>query len=66
MKPLSATQKEVYDRMKPNVWYSAYDLQCSIATLKSMTQKGYLKSRGEGLLGSMYSQRTTVEFMRLS
>lgn len=62
MKP-PKTQSKVLNQMDPNKWYSAYDLQCSIATLQALWQKGFVRQKT--ILGAIFSPRVNVTFQRI-
>lgn len=44
---LSKAQKRTLEKMKPKEGYSAYDLQCSLATLYALRDKGFITSRAD-------------------
>ncbi len=59
---LSDTQAKVLFRMRLNRWYSAYDLDCSLSTLRALSHKGYLEQRSE--LGSAFFPRNNILFKK--
>ncbi len=42
---LSKAQEKMLDKMEAGIEYSAYDLQCSLPTLRSLRDKGLITSR---------------------
>ena len=60
---LTKTQKKVLLRMKAEEWYTAYDLNCSIATLRSLSKKEYLESKTTGY---MAFPRNSIYFKNIS
>lgn len=62
MSKLTVTQQSTIDRMKPGLWYSAYDLGASLSTMDALVRRGLVERRGVGGLGSSYSPRTGIEF----
>jgi len=58
---ISPTQEKVLAKMEPGKWYSAYNLQCSLATLEALHKKDILKRKSS--LGSMAFPRNEIEFM---
>ena len=59
---LSSTQQAVLNRMLPKIWHTAYDLQCSKATLDALHSRGLVdKKFGPG---SMFSPRTNIYYKR--
>ncbi len=61
---LSPAQKVVLDKMKVNEWYSAYDLQCPIATLEALSRKGLVRMQSG--LGAIYSPRVNIMYQKKS
>lgn len=59
---LSKTQTKVLGRMESNKWYSAYTLQCPIATLEALQQKGFVRMRMG--LGAIFSPRVNILFQK--
>lgn len=59
-KKVKYPQKEVLKKIKRGVWYSAYNLQVSIATLRALVKKGILESKSG--LGSLFDPRSNVMF----
>lgn len=60
---ITKTQREVLDKMDTRQEYSAYTLQCSLATLNSLVNQGLLSSTYE--LGSLAFSRTSIKFKRI-
>ena len=63
MKP-SKEQQRVLDLMQAGEWYSAYDLSCSLATLRALTKKGLARMKGQDELGALWSPRTTYKYQK--
>lgn len=61
---LSKTQIAVLEKMAPDQWYTAYDLNCSLTTLEALTNRKILEMKGG--LGSMFSPRTEIRFRKRS
>jgi hypothetical protein len=59
---MTAAQKTVYNKMESGRWYSAYDLKCSLATLRALCNLDYLQVRYG--LGNMFFPRTNIEYRR--
>ena len=57
------TQSEVLDKMVVGQEYSAYELQCSLATLYALVNQGHISSQYG--LGSMAFPRTSIKFKRI-
>ena len=62
IKKLSKTQQKALVGMHIGIWYSAYDLQVSIATLNALHRMNLVERRSD--IGVFYSPRTAVEFKR--
>ena len=62
MSKLSPAQQRAYDAMTPGVWYSAYDLKVSSATLNVLYTRGCVNRRA--FLGYMWCPRTAVQYLR--
>lgn len=62
IKKLSKIQSETLARMKYNIWYCAYEMGVSMATLNALYRLNLLDRRSEA--GAFYSPRTSVEFRR--
>lgn len=60
---LSQAQEDAVNKLKSvNDWASAYELKLSSATLNALKKKGLVISRGDGELGSISMQRTTIQY----
>lgn len=60
---LSQAQEDAVNKLKSvNDWASAYELKLSSATLNALKKKGLVISRGDGGLGSISMQRTTIQY----
>ena len=44
---LTNMQQELYQKMKPRIWYCAKELSCRVSTLKAMAKKGALDTKSE-------------------
>lgn len=60
---LSRAQTRVLNQMEPNKWYSAYTLQCSVATLEAMRRKGFVRMKMR--LGALFSPRVNILFQKV-
>jgi len=54
-------QNKVLEKMTVGHWYSAYVLQCSIATLNALAKKKIVERSG-GAVGCMFCPRTSTQF----
>ena len=59
---LSETQTKVLKKMQFGKWYSAYDLQCSMATLRALRSKKMVQARGHDQPGAFSMERTAIEW----
>lgn len=59
----SKNQLDALQVMVTGKWYSAYELQISLATLESLFKKGFLKKQVE--LGAIHSPRTSIKFKKI-
>ena len=60
---LSPAQEDAFNKLKSvNDWASAYELKLSSATLNALKKKGLVISKGDGALGSISMQRTTIQY----
>ena len=57
---LSKAQSKVIDKMTDGEWTTAYDLQCSVATLNALFDKGIVETKR--ISGSYYFPRTNIEY----
>jgi hypothetical protein len=57
---LTHKQRVVYNLLKVKNWQSAYDLQCSLGTLRALERKGLVESKSE--LGSLFMPRIMFKF----
>jgi hypothetical protein len=57
---ISKKQKEVLEKMKPEQWYCAYDLRCSLATLDALKRRGLVEAKSG--LGAGFSPRTEIKW----
>ncbi len=60
---LSPTQEKALQKMKR--WYSADDLQVSLATMYALVKKGRVISRGHDKPGAVSSPRNIIEFTKI-
>ncbi len=60
---LSKAQKKTLDKMEVGVDYTAYDLQCSLATLKALGDKEVIGITYMGI-GNFYSPRTDIQWQK--
>ena len=60
---LTIKQELIFDKMKPRTWQSAYDLQCSLATLNALWKKGLLERKD--CIGSYFFPRNNIVFRRV-
>jgi len=63
MTKLSPTQQKVLNAMKKDVWYSAYELNASLATLYALRNKRMVEMKSGS--GSIAFPRTSIEFRKL-
>ena len=61
---LSKAQIKVLEKMESGKWYSAYNLGCSIATLRALKAKRLLEERGGDNHGAIWFARTIIEFRK--
>ena len=59
---LSKTQAKVLEKMELDKWYSAYTLQCSMATLRALRSKKMVQARGHDQPGAFSMERTAIEW----
>ncbi len=57
---LTQTQRDVLRKMEFGKAYTAYDLQCSLSTLRSLDKRDIVTER-QGL-GALFSPRTAITF----
>jgi len=57
---LSKVQRETLAKMLPSRVYCAYDLRCSLSTLRALERRKLVESRH--YLGCLYSPRTDILF----
>jgi hypothetical protein len=62
-KKLTKIQTEILDKMPKGKELSAYDLQCSLATLNALYHKGYVSRTSRS--GSMFCPRTGITFQKV-
>ena len=64
-KKLSKVQQETLDKMTIGVYYCAYDLKCSIATLEVLCYAGYIREKAIGFYEQLFDSRTKRNFKRI-
>jgi len=62
---LSIAQKRALEKLSETTWKSAYELQESMATLNALYNKGLVKRRNEGVVGSFWTPSTTIEYRKI-
>ena len=63
---ISKKQQIVLNKMEENKWYSAYDLRCSIPTLRALQSRGMVKSKGWNEPGAFSMERTHIQWSILT
>jgi hypothetical protein len=53
-------QRIVYNLLKAKNWQSAYDLQCSLGTLRALERKGLIESKSD--TGYLFMPRIMIKF----
>ena len=61
---LSYAQQRAFGKFIMYGWYSAYDLQESLTTLKALVRKGFLDEKHD--LGSAFFPRNAILFRKIS
>lgn len=61
---LSKTQQRALNKLSDK-WQSAYSLQESMATLRSLVRKGLVESTGSNNFGALFSPPTEICFRQL-
>lgn len=61
-KKLPKTQQKALAGMYVGIWYSAYELGVSIATLNALHRKNLVERRSD--IGASFSPRTAVEYRK--
>lgn len=61
--PLTEQQRYILNKLTREP-QSAYDLKCSLATLRALVKKGVAKDVTPNRAGAMYSPRTHYQFVK--
>lgn len=64
MKKLTAKQQEIYDKMTPEKWTTAAELQCRLDTLDALCHKHLVKfstDKVNGVWQFLYCRKTQAE-----
>ena len=60
---LSKAQEAALEKLSETEWKSAYDVDCSLATLNALVTKGYARSKHT--VGSMAFPRNSILFKKV-
>ena len=61
---IKETQQEILNKMEKGKEYSAFDLQCTLTSLISMSKKGLIEDCTSDNLGEIFSPRIAFKYRK--